>query len=678
MKLKVKIPETFVCDGKAYQKFLSNDGELETILINQLNQRINQEKTYAVRSSANLEDNPNYSFAGQFTTLLNVQGVNAIFQAIQSVWSSAKSEIVQAYLNRNQLSNDDLYMAVLIQEMVLPIYSGVALSKNPVTGADEIVIEAIEGEGTRLMQSGHTPLRWINKWGYWLEKDESEHIPLDLIQQIVDQVKEISSQLGYPVDMEWVYDGESLYWVQAREITTLKKHNIYSNYLSREMMPGVLKPLSFAVSAPIMSGTLIEWFSEIMGDLDISGRELVKLFYYRAYFNMGAIGRIFKKFGFPAESLELLIGALPPGAVKPSIRPTFKTFTRLPGILFYLLKNLRLRKKIRADLNNLETQLKPLNQDKLAKLEPREILTQISDHKKVVEGIAYHTSLSMFFLTMYNRALKRELSRRGIEISHFDLTENMPELHHYYPSAILEQLKHQFQGLSPDTKNKISASSYDQLKEIDGIDEFMETFSILLERFGHLGDSGNDFSVPPWRETPDLVVKMVTDYQSSTLDESRKVRLADLEAQGQVTPLFTFLYTRAREYQFLREKASCLYTKGKVMFRYYYLALGKHFVHLNLFDHPEDIFYLTPDQIDEIVIKNQNNRDWRELIAKHKEDIERFASIQLPTVIYGDEPPPICEESNNTLVGTATSIGCYTGQVCVVMNMGEFSKLKQG
>jgi pyruvate,water dikinase len=82
-------------------------------------------------------------------------------------------------------------MAILIQEMVDPIYSGVALSKNPVTGGDEVVVEAIKGEGSRLVQGGITPLRWVNKWGYWLEKADYADMPFFLIERIVEEIRYI-------------------------------------------------------------------------------------------------------------------------------------------------------------------------------------------------------------------------------------------------------------------------------------------------------------------------------------------------------------------------------------------------------------------------------------------------------------------------------------------------------
>lgn len=678
MSMKMQVPITYVCDTDAYQKYVKNNHVIFDSLIKQLEKHIDLNKTYAIRSSANIEDGIENSFAGQFNSILNVKGGSAIIEAIKEVWTSAESPNVKSYLEKKNINPDNIHMAVLIQEMVPPHYSGVALSRNPVTGANEIVIEAVQGEGTNLMQQGLTPERWINKFGYWIEKPKNSRMPIEIIEQIVKEIKEVESKLDYPVDMEWVFDGKKLFWVQVREISAINKLNVYSNYLSREMIPGMQKPLSFAISVPIMSSGLLKWLSEILGDIDIVPKDLVKSFYYRAYFNMGAMGKLFKKFGLPAESLELLIGALPPGSTKPKMKPTLKTFSRLPKILLFLLKNNNLRNKLRADLDKLEIQLDKVRHENFERFNSEELLPIISKHIQLTKDIGYITSLSMLLLSMYNRALKRQLARRGVDISDFDLTENMTELDNYYPSAKLNELKSIFLSLPNNKQEEISNTEFTQIMELDGIDPFLSVFNDLLENFGHLGDSGNDFSIPPWRETPDLVLKMVIDYNPLDHESQKKVCLSDLKTKHQTTPLFMLLYNRAREYQFLREKASCLYTKGKIIFRYYFLALGNQFVQRNILGSAEDIFYLTPSQIEEVVNGDRSPSYWRSIVLKEKEDMRHYESIQLPTVIYGEDPPPIFEKCADTLIGTPTSIGFYTGDVCVVKNMHEFSKLKKG
>ena len=171
------IPETFVCTWQAYERYRGNDLSLVEDLKSELAPVIHPGKSYAIRSSANVEDSLDRSFAGQFKSLLNINSVDDVIMAIWSVWSSTDTSTVQAYQQARKTPEDQLKMAVIIQEMVPAVYSGVALSKNPVSGADEIIVEAVKGEGEQLVQGGVTPLRWVNKWGSWLEKPEEDQFP---------------------------------------------------------------------------------------------------------------------------------------------------------------------------------------------------------------------------------------------------------------------------------------------------------------------------------------------------------------------------------------------------------------------------------------------------------------------------------------------------------------------
>ncbi len=94
-------------------------------------------------------------------------------------------------------------MGVIIQHMIQPVYAGVSLSRNPVTGADEVVVEAVEGSGEALVQSGVTPMRWINKWDNWIMQPETSPIPISLIDQIVTETRLISQKFRSHVDLEW-------------------------------------------------------------------------------------------------------------------------------------------------------------------------------------------------------------------------------------------------------------------------------------------------------------------------------------------------------------------------------------------------------------------------------------------------------------------------------------------
>jgi phosphohistidine swiveling domain-containing protein len=106
------------------------------------------EGAVAVRSSAVGEDNARLSFAGQYTTLLNVVGLDAVTEAVRSCWSSAWSAAALRYRLMNNLSLQGVEMAVVIQAIVVAEKSGVLFTVNPATGRDdEFVISAAYGLG---------------------------------------------------------------------------------------------------------------------------------------------------------------------------------------------------------------------------------------------------------------------------------------------------------------------------------------------------------------------------------------------------------------------------------------------------------------------------------------------------------------------------------------------------
>ena len=90
---------------------------------------------HAVRSSADVEDGLTHSFAGQFATRLDVPDPAAIAAAAEEVVGSARHDAVLEYARRAGLAGE-IRMAVIVQEMVPAVVSGVAFSKNPVTSLD--------------------------------------------------------------------------------------------------------------------------------------------------------------------------------------------------------------------------------------------------------------------------------------------------------------------------------------------------------------------------------------------------------------------------------------------------------------------------------------------------------------------------------------------------------------
>src|SRR5260370_12362252 len=99
----------------------------------------------AVRSYGIDEDLPNASFAGQYESVLDVRGADALLAAVRRGFVSAFSRRVTAY-RAAQAPQATARMAVLVQRMIAADAAGVAFTANPVTGdLAETVISAVRG-----------------------------------------------------------------------------------------------------------------------------------------------------------------------------------------------------------------------------------------------------------------------------------------------------------------------------------------------------------------------------------------------------------------------------------------------------------------------------------------------------------------------------------------------------
>jgi pyruvate, water dikinase len=139
----------------AFVDHISRDGAatLETPLLAPL-----RDSRMAVRSSAVGEDSEGASFAGQHATILNV-AADGLVDAIRAVWRSARSDAALAYRRRHGLVGEPV-MGVVVQVLVEPVAAGVLFTRDPVTGANERLIEAAWGLGEAVVSGLIIPDRY--------------------------------------------------------------------------------------------------------------------------------------------------------------------------------------------------------------------------------------------------------------------------------------------------------------------------------------------------------------------------------------------------------------------------------------------------------------------------------------------------------------------------------------
>jgi pyruvate,water dikinase len=231
----------------------------------------------AVRSSAVGEDSADASFAGQFESVLNVQGATAIRVAVEHCLASAAAARVEAYRNGVH-AQGEVRMSVLVQRMVSATCAGVIFTADPVTGQrDRVVVHAVPGLGEALVGGYRTPDRFVlSRDGAVLERAvQGGQATVDdpLLAQLLQDALKAESALGYPLDLEWALGSDArVCWLQARPITTLDLPGPdelddpvdptwqITSYNVAEWMPGAMPPLSWSVVGPSYVAAISELY----------------------------------------------------------------------------------------------------------------------------------------------------------------------------------------------------------------------------------------------------------------------------------------------------------------------------------------------------------------------------------------------------------------------------------
>jgi EmrB/QacA subfamily drug resistance transporter len=200
----------------------------------------------AVRSSAIGEDSLDASFAGQHATVLNVGSEEALLEAVRTIHASARSEGALEYRKRMRLGAEPR-IAVVVQQLIEADAAGVMFTRDPVTGADERVIESAWGLGEGVVSGTVTPDRFrVRTDGTITERHAAmkegairvdpnggtTEVPLTPedaarltltdahLGALHDLAQKCETFFGGPQDIEWAIANDELFLLQSRPITS--------------------------------------------------------------------------------------------------------------------------------------------------------------------------------------------------------------------------------------------------------------------------------------------------------------------------------------------------------------------------------------------------------------------------------------------------------------------------
>ncbi len=247
--ISAQIPKDLIEEiEEAYENLDVGDANDEKEDVMKILEKTSEEPFVAVRSSATTEDLADASFAGQQDTFVNVKGKEELLEKVKKCFASLFTSRATYYRNKKGFEHEKSGLAVVIQKMVDSEKSGVIFSKDPSFNNENIIIEAVYGLGEGIVSGKITPDSYVVSKDFKILKKEisekkiailkseegkTEEVSLDekkskspvLNEYELNKLSEIALRLekhyNKPQDIEFAIEGEQVYIVQTRAITTI-------------------------------------------------------------------------------------------------------------------------------------------------------------------------------------------------------------------------------------------------------------------------------------------------------------------------------------------------------------------------------------------------------------------------------------------------------------------------
>lgn len=605
-----------------------------------------------VRSSALGEDSEEASAAGQYTSILNVTTKSALQEAIAQVLVSYHNPVATQYRLDRQLP--DTAMAVLIQKQILGVFSGVAFSRDPISQqGNAVVIEALPGDATQVVSGRVTP----EQYRVYLSEQSDLHLvegngqlPTALAKEVAVLARQLEDYYhGIPQDLEWTYDGTQLWLLQARPITTLQP--IWTRKIAAEVIPGLIRPLTWSINRPLTCGVWGEIFTIVLGSRanGLDFKQTATLHYSHAYFNATLLGQIFRRMGLPAESLEFLTRG-----AKFSKPPLSSTLQNLPGLLRLMGREWNLAKDFQSDYQNqFAPILSQLTTESAANLALPVLMERVKRILSVLKRATYYSILAPLSMSLRQSLLR-------VEDAELDNT-HAPEVASLRSLADLAKAaRHLLKRAQLEEDS--AASLFATFAEIPDGQNILEQFNQFLERYGYLSEVATDIAVSTWKEDPRPIRALFAQFLAAPPTSSQPPTQqrwlaqqvqARLNLKGQVTEIYSQLLAHLR---------------------WSMVAIEAHWLESGLLEQAGDIFYLEYAEIQRLAQESPQLLEQLPIIIEHRRsqlEIQRQLG-NVPTLVYGNTPPtplpPPTDPPQRRLQGIGASSGQVEGLIKIVIN----------
>ena len=679
------------------------------------------ERNFAVRSSATVEDAAGMSFAGQFESILNVRGADALLAAIKSCWLSLFSERALIYLARQRVPAEKVKMAVVVQEMVDASHAGVVFTADPLTGAtDRFVVECVSGLGEGLVQGTVQPERTVveKRTGRVLASPENKLLSSAILENLCDLARQTELLFCSPQDIEWAQRDNRLFLLQSRQITTKapvktwEDRQIWSNFNTGEVAPDVMAPITWSLWQSLLGGPVLRSASRLLG-ADARRAPLAGLVAGRLYFNANTPMAALKPFSFLLKSAPDVGLALGGGqvdayrqvlAIPPEDLPDLgfrwpKYILSWPRILFDLITHLPRHGEAWIVRFKTETdELVRVNVEAISTPElVRFCVRLIREPFKGVDLLYLATPAAV--LPVFHKACRDWLGEPEPALGYrlFSALGGMPTAEAglaLWRLAVLARADRETEAAV------CSESGWPQIRDTLQCTEsgrrFLAAWDTFMAEHGHHCRGELELFNARWSETPDYVLGVVRGYlrsigQSDPLENQRRLagerkRLTEQCRQRLKNPIkrwiFSWSLRRAQKLAVFREEMKSQAVRQFAFTRRVLLALGQRLHEQGSLSCRNDIFFLEVSEI-EPVTTGSASFDWRGRIELRRRECEKNLKLTPPPFVVGKFNPnapawPVANADAKLLTGIPVSPGIVTGPARVILRADEHEQVLPG
>jgi pyruvate,water dikinase len=640
------------------------------------------EASVAVRSSATGEDSSLASFAGMHRSFLNVGGAEAVERAAQGCIDSLWAPQAIAYRRRMGFSDEEVRCAVVIRQMVEARCAGVAFSCDPATGRrDLVVFDAAAGSGEAVVSGRVNPQLVI--WGRQGERILRQSGPPGLAAlpeaveaELVQVILRVHWALGEgqdPQDIEWAYDGEHLWLLQARPMTQLPRPGwpetaalprYWSTGNIKDAVPGVVCELSWSMLSEVVADAAYAAQKVARYELP-PGMEVVRRFVGRGFFDLTLMQWAFyDAFGVPpADVVKSLGGSQPEIPAPPN---PFKG----PAAPRRLIASLRLLAKIWKYPAEARTAIeRQLNIQR--NLESTDWSTcSRADLKRVVDQI-------------------RQAQHAFLPVAGLANSSSGPW------QLALEPLLKDANLLARLQAGAGGVVSAEQGYRLYDIARGRATIAEFLHDFGHRAVYEADLTNPRWAEDPSWILAQVQAIRENPpardpreiAAETRRRAEQELKRRfGWRTPMLMWMVRKLRAAIAARESAKSGLVCLMLPFRRIVLEIGRRLVAAGQLDAPEQALNFALADLNAWLRGEWDGRGARKLTCDRMLRRQRWLAQRAPDLIT-EEPDgrvAACPQASAPVAkfggwsGIAISPGSATGAARIVHTPIDAARLQPG